>query len=57
MLLVSCSSKEATEVIEDAGVPEVSTELVEQLDVEKEMNEQAHQLNDELDQFMNELEQ
>ncbi len=57
MLLASCSSEEATEVMEDAGVVEVSTELMEQLNAEKELNDQAHQLNDELDQFMNDLEQ
>lgn len=57
MLLASCSSEEATEVMEDAGAVEVFTELVEELEAEQAMNEKAHQLNDELDQFMNDLEQ
>ena len=38
------------------GASEVSTELVEELEAEQQLNEQAHQLNDELDQFMNDLE-
>lgn len=57
ILLASCSSEEAAEVMDDAGVVEVSTELVEELEAEQAMNEKAHQLNDELDQFMNDLEQ
>lgn len=56
MLMVSCSSEGAEEIV-DENVVEVSSELTEKLEAEQELNEQAHQLNDDLDQFMNELEQ
>ena len=57
MLMVSCSSEEAVNVENEMDVIEVSSELTEQLEAEQALNEQAHQLNDELDQFMNDLEQ
>ena len=56
MLMASCSSEEAVEVVDEMSASEVSTELVEKLEAEQQLNEQAHQLNDELDQFMNDLE-
>ena len=55
--MVSCSSEEAVNVENEMDVIEVSSELTEQLEAEQALNEQAHQLNDELDQFMNDLEQ
>lgn len=56
MLMASCSSEEAVEVLDEMDVTEVSSELTEKLEAEQKLNEQAHQLNDELDQFMNDLE-
>ena len=57
MLMASCSSEEVVDIENEIDKIEISSELTEKLEAEQALNEQAHQLNDELDNFMNDLEQ
>ena len=51
-LFFACAN-EAKEV--EAAIEEIPTEVVDELQAEQELNDEAHQLNDELEDFINEL--